>query len=1476
MHNIEILIKVKENARLGQELKLKYRAYADTGSRTERNPTDVSVTSSEELNAAVKEKTFTVGANIFCSNEFCFSATILDLKEDIIKKVSNSYQTKILQKYELQFDILNNNKTKKHYDAKIQLKNENEMLNFLDYRISNADALTKSGTADKKELPWVELGDFDPNNHITGKTEFITQETKTGTIDIVIVSNQEIVFEKNIQIEVQAPKNFLVEFTPEKIPSTTSSLIEFTVFDEETGIEIENAQIKVIDRFGDLIAGPELTDREGKTEIIISGQAPDTKLIFRTEKQEYNISELEVFTDNSIIEITPDRIGITLNTKTQKSNEFSFKIKNILEFDLELTSLKFTGNFRDLLNKKAMNAWMNTNYGNIIIPSKTTKEVKVKGILSDYALNREERDIVELDLELELSNGEAFWTKEIPAKISIGIGGEVDDPNCLTLEQRTWKTGTEGSKVKIDFGIENACTINGNPIELKDLEAKVNWNSNHIGTYTLTFEGNPVELRSAYYRKLTEEMENRKYTATLSFEPNGGVNGTANAEIILRARNQLDGKDEFIEDKISTEIKIINLKDCIKFSNTDLKVKKGEITSFNVSTLGCGSNVSFTFDSELKLNSKSLTLGSEDSTEIKIDSRDALSGRYLIKAEAKGNSLATKTQIQNIFVTVFEDSCVALSRYEFDIYDSTENDFDGYDTAQLYNYCDEKELLIKVNMKDWSLAMRNSLLPSLIAFGTATISDKSSDKADTTDNSNGEKVWAAEKESIPTTAFIGLPFIGEISQILSGGNLLKSVFGSASPFEIFGITFVASTLYNYFSADEIGFNAIADNITVDDIVLLEGIKYTTEKIEVLDEEIGLVIDGPFSCFDSVSNKTIDCWDLTFVNENKLVQEDEFTPIMKILKTKSAEHFWKTDYDGDYFNENKGFLEKMFNGADLDLKKPLQEKTNKQNEILQYNKLQFNSFNPEDTTLGKQNAFGSCSIGELTGETGVNALPKIKLDWKWNSITQNSCDESNENYIYCDATQFSIELLKKIKELTERLEADALTCETNCVYSTIELPALIENTEKTRSVSDKERLLELVSFNSYLIKDGYSKDFQEDFHDYAVNIDFFNAPTSYYNPIEEIGLGVYFKDNSLFEFNYEGSPNAPLSGPGLYNIEIDITYNDSSWKLFNGNTPNAKIKINLSKQRAAKPNSPLYYLPFNGEIGLTSDNGRIGYGLDYENLTGKPIRINDTTRSIRTVPLSVADPVEELRTIYETDFKKLNLDERAKIMQFERTSTGTKLTYTPSTATPVILETTRSSETPKETAYAFYLITVDGQAQNVGSTGITNWSGIEANCKDFEDRSSLDYMETADMHGISSEASNAQITADKATAYGWIWNNPIRTGKFWLETLIFSPLESKTQMHLISAANNAKIYTPLDSAVLTENSNLTPFVELNGVTSLEITSLQKILDLVETKDVCVGGIGNSSYSYFFWNPEKVDDSINSVKNKLNAEENCILK
>ncbi|MDO8537245.1 MAG: LamG domain-containing protein, partial [archaeon] len=75
--------------------------------------------------------------------------------------------------------------------------------------------------------------------------------------------------------------------------------------------------------------------------------------------------------------------------------------------------------------------------------------------------------------------------------------------------------------------------------------------------------------------------------------------------------------------------------------------------------------------------------------------------------------------------------------------------------------------------------------------------------------------------------------------------------------------------------------------------------------------------------------------------------------------------------------------------------------------------------------------GLCEIGN----TGEAALPKIgltkEIGWKFNDIGLNTCageiskdGSKNNDYIYCDATQFSISLMERIHEVSQLINANS--------------------------------------------------------------------------------------------------------------------------------------------------------------------------------------------------------------------------------------------------------------------------------------------------------------------------------------------------------------------------------------------------------------------------------------------------------------------
>ncbi|MBI5884613.1 hypothetical protein HZB89_00780, partial [archaeon] len=204
----------------------------------------------------------------------------------------------------------------------------------------------------------------------------------------------------------------------------------------------------------------------------------------------------------------------------------------------------------------------------------------------------------------------------------------------------------------------------------------------------------------------------------------------------------------------------------------------------------------------------------------------------------------------------------------------------------------------------------------------------------------------------------------------------------------------------------------------------------------------------------------------------------------------------------------------------------------------------------------------CLSKYFKGKTGADATPKIRLDWKWSNLKAKNaagswlCDDGN---VYCDAVQFNIEVMERLTELRTEMQTQ-LTCGkgdsiNDCINNSLS--------------TEKDALLKIVNFKAYLIKDGYSKDFQEDFDTYYRFTNFADTPDLYLNTQYGL-LYKYEKDHELFRFVPAYDENLAgdyaLESPGIYNvsIKIDFNYNGMNGLFLADGSPAATIKVVLDR------------------------------------------------------------------------------------------------------------------------------------------------------------------------------------------------------------------------------------------------------------------------------------------------------------------------
>ncbi len=466
------------------------------------------------------------------------------------------------------------------------------------------------------------------------------------------------------------------------------------------------------------------------------------------------------------------------------------------------------------------------------------------------------------------------------------------------------------------------------------------------------------------------------------------------------------------------------------------------------------------------------------------------------------------------------------------------------------------------------------------------------------------------------------------------------------------------------------------------------------------------------------------------------------------------------------------------------------------------------------------------------------------------------EEFDVGVIFDDETLFKVTAVLRLEEAYRDLDIDSDNFLENIFTPNSEVCDISKNSRNINLYSRNVKLnTSFYEFRSYLMKDGYSDDFKQDFDRYY-RFTITAAPTDYLNKYHKYVVSDKF--NFLSTFDSEPG-RLVLQSPGRYNVLIDVEFDDQ-WNLFDQTTGNitGKVDIVLSREQAPERDSPLYYMPFNGLVGYDSENARQGYGIDF---VGDIVTIDQlsTNQYLRTEPFTQSNTINTV-TVKEygkqpNEFSFLNNgDTRGMLLNINLSATKTnpELYFIPSRATPVGLKVSNQANN----AYSFYKLDIGGPQNLGGEPALTSgtlvpWTGI-GECLDFSGISVLEaFNGRPDIHAISSRL--APVTPSQTVSYGVEWEerNITRRGNVFLRTIFYTPSNFRTGqgisvLHQEAFDDDAMFYTL--------NNNGSKTVELNNVFGQDIRYVSEIFSLVKDKQACISYSGSSLKVYY--NPVEV--------------------
>jgi hypothetical protein len=297
-----------------------------------------------------------------------------------------------------------------------------------------------------------------------------------------------------------------------------------------------------------------------------------------------------------------------------------------------------------------------------------------------------------------------------------------------------------------------------------------------------------------------------------------------------------------------------------------------------------------------------------------------------------------------------------------------------------------------------------------------------------------------------------------------------------------------------------------------------------------------------------------------------------------------------------------------------------------------------------------------------GFAGEDVMPKVRYRWDWDltgetgGVDINACSSGNPDYMYCDATQFTQMLLQRLHRLEEI------------------------GSEGGISEDYADEIDSLSHFTAYLMHDGFSEDFRNDFDNYMVQINP-TTPTFYSGSTDSHIWRDYILDTQRLVFAADGQESTAVPEAGLYSVDLEFEFAPGLFYAFEDSTGiNAKITVRMTKITGPAYDNLLYYLPINADLGYNRVSGELqreGYGTVYTGMLDSDIVIYAAgNQRFTPMPSDIqgSQPLAilEIRQPEEADyFEYVQITKPGTMLEITKTGGNEyRLSYTPSYATMV--------------------------------------------------------------------------------------------------------------------------------------------------------------------------------------------------------------
>ncbi|MCX8190450.1 MAG: Ig-like domain-containing protein [Candidatus Diapherotrites archaeon] len=553
---------VKEGISAGELAKIGYRGYAQADS-VDRDPKDNILGNKKNspekhaLYAATYSLVYSVGETNLCDGKFCKSFSIEDIQRRTKSFVTDTYSAQLNSNYRLSFVI--NRQAGSSGNATLRIFDEQRAFSYGKYEVIIPDGSEQKGTAEKELL--VNLGSFRQNSSVSGTLQFSTLKEGDIPLKILIEDASGIVFEHVITIKVAPARELSLDVVPKILIALVDNEVLFRFTDKNTGEPESNVSVTLY--LDDKIIASGITDYDGVLPYKIESPSAGSVLKVVGRKTGFRKLVQEIKIESSALKLTPPTLDLELQPESREEAELIFRIENQAPFKLKIGAISIDG-LEDLVVVGDISSYI----GKEIAPSKSL-DVKLKAKLSDKGKNIDvtKELLGAISVTTESSSPAKEWTGSIELRVRIKLGSALDSIKCLAVEPSSWEIKSYGEQKKLTLTIKNNCTVQGIPVPLKELNAKVRWlGESAIGNFQISgddLETTEIETQWTTISDSLAKSEEREFI--LFFNPSAQLtSANAQPKIEFSANYYSDKGIDKPKATMNISISVNNLLKCLQ------------------------------------------------------------------------------------------------------------------------------------------------------------------------------------------------------------------------------------------------------------------------------------------------------------------------------------------------------------------------------------------------------------------------------------------------------------------------------------------------------------------------------------------------------------------------------------------------------------------------------------------------------------------------------------------------------------------------------------------------------------------------------------------------------------------------------------------------------------------------------------------------------------------------------------------------